>query len=116
AGRRHGARYPVAPRGAEVMIQRPVTRMLPICAAAALLLLLAGGCSGGDVTVGGVWARPAAQGQHTAIYMKIQNRSGVPDRLLSVSTDVSAMVEIHQSAMEGGVMTMRPVQGGLAVE
>jgi copper(I)-binding protein len=45
----------------------------------------------------------------------IQNRGAAPDRLLSASSPDARAVELHETPMDGGVMRMRPVQGGVAV-
>tara|TARA_R110002167_G_scaffold126558_6_gene307368 strand:- start:407 stop:832 length:426 start_codon:yes stop_codon:yes gene_type:complete len=48
----------------------------------------------------------------TAAYMKLT--SDQDDRLISVSSDLAKVVEIHQSKMEGGVMSMQEI-GSLAL-
>jgi copper(I)-binding protein len=44
-------------------------------------------------------------------FMTIENQGKEPDRLLGASSPVAGLVEIHEMAMEGGVMTMRAVKG-----
>jgi len=44
-------------------------------------------------------------------FMTIENQGKVGDRLLGASSPVAGLVEIHEMAMAGGMMTMRPVQG-----
>jgi len=48
-------------------------------------------------------------------YMTITNNGSQPDRLVSVSTPFAPKVEIHEMTMEGDVMKMRPVAGGLEI-
>jgi periplasmic copper chaperone A len=61
------------------------------------------------------WSRPTPPGAPTAAgYLTIVNTGKTADRLIGVSTTAADKVEIHQMSMAGGVMTMRPVQDGLA--
>ena len=45
--------------------------------------------------------------------MNISNKGTAADRLIGGSTEVAARFEVHRMNMENGVMTMRPVEGGL---
>jgi copper(I)-binding protein len=54
-------------------------------------------------------------GVTSAAYMTIKNSTGEMDRLISAESDSARVVEIHLSEMEDGVMTMRPVKGGLEI-
>jgi hypothetical protein len=55
-------------------------------------------------------------GPVSAIYLVIENKGGTADKLVSASTDVSDVTEIHETKeMEGGMMGMQPVQGGLEI-
>jgi hypothetical protein len=47
----------------------------------------------------------------TGAFMSIVNQGKDADRLLSASSPIAGLVEIHEMAMEGGVMTMRAVKG-----
>lgn len=49
----------------------------------------------------------ASAGPNSAVFMTIENYGGGDDVLLSASTEVAETVEIHETAMEGGTMTMR---------
>jgi copper(I)-binding protein len=103
---------------AEVMTQRDAAAMesAPVTA--------------GDLTIDRVWARPAPalggadRAQHrgsmtdtgsSAAYMTITNAGGEADRLIAAATDAAGAVEIHDMADEGGMMVMRPVEGGLEI-
>jgi hypothetical protein len=48
--------------------------------------------------------------------MTITNKGTTPDRVNCVSSDASAQCQIHSMTMEGGVMKMRPVEGGLEIK
>jgi periplasmic copper chaperone A len=60
--------------------------------------------------------RATPPGASTAAgYMKIVNKSGAPIRFVGASSPIAQRVEIHQMSMDGGVMRMRPVAGGVAI-
>ena len=48
-------------------------------------------------------------------YMTIVNAGSEPDRLIGGSADFAATMEIHEMTMEGDVMKMRVVEGGIAI-
>lgn len=51
----------------------------------------------------------------TAGYLSITNTGETDDRLIAVRTDAAMTVEIHEMAMNDGVMLMREVAGGLDI-
>jgi len=64
----------------------------------------------GNLVITQAWSRATPGGAQVAGgYLTIQNRGTLPDRLVSGSTGAARKVEIHEMAMNGGVMTMRPV-------
>ena len=50
-----------------------------------------------------------------AVFMRLKNVGGEPDRLTGGQTDVAEVVEIHETVMEGDVMKMRMLPEGLTV-
>jgi len=48
-------------------------------------------------------------------YFTITNNGSAPDRLLSISSDISEKAELHEMGVKDGAMTMRPVEGGLEI-
>lgn len=63
----------------------------------------------GELRVEQAWARTTAPGAATgAGYLTIVNE-GAADRLVSASSPAAEKVELHESAMDGMVMTMRPL-------
>lgn len=70
----------------------------------------------GAIEVGQPWSRatpptaPAAGG-----YLTLLNKGEAPDRLVAVQTPAAARVEIHEMKMDGNVMRMREVEGGLVL-
>ncbi len=64
------------------------------------------------VAVNGAWARATVQGQKaTGVFMTLTAKSG--SKLVSASSPVAGLVEVHEMKMNGNVMQMRPVLGGL---
>ncbi len=64
------------------------------------------------VAVSHAWARATVQGQMaTGAFMTLTSSSDV--RLVAVSTPVAGAAEVHAMKMDGNVMTMQPVEGGL---
>jgi periplasmic copper chaperone A len=74
-----------------------------------------------DVDIGSIhitepWARATPKGATTAAaYMTITNNGKTPDKVSCASSDASATCQIHTMTMDNGVMKMRPVEGGLAI-
>lgn len=54
-------------------------------------------------------------GATTAGYLRIENTGDAPIRLLAAATEAAARVEIHEMAMQDGVMSMRPLENGLTI-
>lgn len=70
----------------------------------------------GDLEIEHPWSRATPAGAKVAGgYFTIVNTSGSPDRLLSISSDLSDKTELHEMGVKDGVMTMRPVTGGLEI-
>ncbi|TJW05552.1 MAG: copper chaperone PCu(A)C [Mesorhizobium sp.] len=70
----------------------------------------------GDLEIGHPWSRATPAGAKVAGgYFTITNTGSSPDRLLSISSDISAKAELHAMGVSNGVMTMRPVTGGLEI-
>jgi copper(I)-binding protein len=71
----------------------------------------------GAIHISQPWSRATAKGATTgAGYMTITNKGSAPDKVSCVSDNASAQCEIHSMTMEGGVMKMRPVEGGLEIK
>jgi copper(I)-binding protein len=88
---------------------------------AAALTIGAASVGAHDYTRGGLfidhpWTRPTPQGVTVGSgYLVIRNRGKSSDRLVSASSPIAGKVEIHQTAIKDGVVTMRLVEGGLAI-
>ena len=90
--------------------------------ATAMFAALAFPAQAEDVTAGGLkissaWARATPKGASVGGgYLTITNTGSAPDRLIGGSTDVAKSFELHEMKMEGGVMKMRPVAGGIEIK
>src|SRR5881396_1819390 len=71
----------------------------------------------GDLVITQAWSRATPGGAKIAGgFLTIENKGAAPDRLISGAGDIAAKVEIHEMAMNNGVMTMRPLDKGLVIE
>ena len=71
----------------------------------------------GSIQISQPWARATPKGASSgAAYMTVSNTGTAAQRLTCVSSDAAAECQIHEMTMDGGVMKMRPVQGGLEVK
>lgn len=71
----------------------------------------------GDLVITQAWSRATPGGAKVAGgYLTIENKGAAPDRLISGAGDVAGKVEIHEMAVNNGVMTMRALDKGLAIE
>ena len=80
--------------------------------AATLLIAGAAAAQTGQVEVNNAWARATpGKAENGAAYLTIV--SPVADRLTAISTPEAKAAELHNMTMEGGVMKMRPLPGGI---
>jgi periplasmic copper chaperone A len=71
----------------------------------------------GSIHISQPWSRATPKGAASgAGYMTITNKGAAPERVSCVSDDASGQCQIHSMSMEGGVMKMRPVEGGLEIK
>jgi copper(I)-binding protein len=95
---------------------------LTLAGAAALLALWgapahAQEVKAGDLVITQPWSRATPGGAKIAGgFLTIENKGAAPDRLVSGAGDIVGKVEIHEMAMNNGVMTMRPLDKGLVIE
>ena len=94
-------------------------RTLAAVALAVLWSTAAAGAHGyklGTLEIGHPWARatpptaPAGGG-----YLTVTNKGTTADRLVAVRSPAAGSVQVHEMKMEGNVMRMREVEGGLAI-
>lgn len=71
----------------------------------------------GDLVISQAWSRATPGGAKVAGgYVTIENKGTAPDRLIGGSADIAGKFEIHEMAMDNGVMKMRPLDKGLTIE
>ena len=91
-------------------------------AAAVLAILIAAPAraeevKAGDLTITQAWSRATPKGAKIGSgYLTIENKGSAPDRLVGISADIAGKVEVHEMAMNNGVMTMRPLDKGLTID
>jgi hypothetical protein len=74
--------------------------------------LLAGMAHAQSVDVKDAWVRTSVQGQKaTGAFMKLTAKDGV--KLVAASSPVAGVTEVHEMKMEGDIMKMKAVAGGL---
>ena len=75
-----------------------------------LLVLFSVYIGNGDIIIKDQWMRPGAEKMATALYFTIENNGSESDTLFAVSTDVSKMVQLHETYSTGDMMGMREVE------
>ena len=79
---------------------------------ATILAFSSGALFAQTVEVKDAWARATVPGQKaTGAFMKLTAKEG--SKLVSASSPVAGVTEVHEMKMDGDVMKMRAVQGGL---
>jgi hypothetical protein len=70
----------------------------------------------GPIVVEQPWSRATPGGAKVGGgYVRITNTGPIPDRLIGGSFPLAGRVEVHDMRMEGDVMRMKPVEGGLEI-
>ncbi|MBW6424704.1 DUF1775 domain-containing protein [Rhizobium sp. XQZ8] len=70
----------------------------------------------GDLEVTGAFTKAMLPGQPVGGgYFTIKNNGKADDKLVSITSPVAGMVEMHEMAMQGEVMRMRRLDGGIAI-
>jgi periplasmic copper chaperone A len=71
----------------------------------------------GPLRIGHPWSRATPNGAKVAGgYLTVTNTGAEPDTLTGATLEGAGRAEIHSMAMEGGVMKMAPVEGGLVIK
>jgi copper(I)-binding protein len=104
------------------MISHPRASLaLAIAVAVPVALALAAPAAAHEYKAGALvihhpWTRATPAGARVAAgFATIDNTGPAPDTLVGGSLSRAGASELHQMAMEGEVMTMKPVEGGLAI-
>ena len=98
-------------------------RMIAVSFCAAMIACIAGSpvraeeVKAGNLVISQAWSRATPNGAKIgAGYLTIENKGTTADRLIGVSGVISDKIEVHEMSMNNGVMKMRPVEGGLAID
>jgi copper(I)-binding protein len=87
-----------------------IQRILLMSYAAGLFCAPAFYAQDSGVVVHDAWVRvPLPSKTETVAYMVIENHSSQKRALVSASSDVAGVIELHQMRMDGKVMSMAPV-------
>jgi periplasmic copper chaperone A len=71
----------------------------------------------GDLVISQAWSRATPNGAKIGSgYFTIENKGTAADKLIGISGDISGKIELHEMSMNNGVMKMRAVDGGLAID
>ncbi len=71
----------------------------------------------GDMTVEHAWSRATPSAAPVAGgYLTIRNSGKAADKLIGGSSEISQAVEVHEMALNNGVMTMRSLASGLEIK
>ena len=71
----------------------------------------------GDLVITQAWSRATPSGAKIAGgYLTIENKGTAADRLVGGSGNIAGKVEVHEMAVNNGVMTMRPLDKGLTID
>ena len=100
-------------------MRRIATGMTGMALAACLYATLARAedVKAGDLVVSQAWSRATPNGAKIGGgYLTIENKGSAPDRLVAVSGDIAGKIEVHEMTTTDGVMKMRPLDKGLAIE
>ncbi len=91
--------------------------MIAAFAALAVLPAQTADFTAGNLKISSPWARATPKGASVGGgYMTITNTGTAVDHLVGGSTDIARGFEVHEMKMEGGVMKMRPVAGGIEIK
>ena len=70
----------------------------------------------GSITVAGAYARATPKGAPTAgAYFTVANAGAAPDTLVGASSGAASDLALHEMKMNGNVMEMDPLAGGVAI-
>lgn len=106
------AEPPATPTAAATVAAKPETTPTPVATPTKPAPKL-GEAQVGSISITGASVRETAN-DVTAMYMTIKT-TGTGDRLISATTPISPMVQLHETVMVSGAMKMQEVAGGIAI-
>lgn len=70
----------------------------------------------GDITIDGVWSRQSPMASNvSAGFLTITNNGTEDDTLIKATAEISDNVQLHNMKMEGDVMKMYEMEGGIVI-
>jgi periplasmic copper chaperone A len=98
-------------------LKSPAPGVRIVAAAAKAASAAAASVKAGDLTIETPWMRATPGGAKVAGgYVRITNTGTQADRLTGTAIPLAGRGSIHSMSMEGGVMRMAPVEGGLVIK
>lgn len=98
-------------------LKSPAPGVRIVAAVAQAAPAAASGINVGDLTIDTPWMRATPGGAKVAGgYVRVTNAGGQADRLIGASIPLAGRGSIHSMSMEGGVMKMAAVEGGLVIK
>ena len=83
---------------------------LTICALLLAVPAFAHEIVAGSLVIHHPWSRATPAGAKTAaVYMMLHNKGDKADRLIGAESDIAESAEFHETTMNNGVMSMKPV-------
>src|SRR6202012_1723830 len=71
----------------------------------------------GDLVISQAWTRATpGTSKLGGGFLTIENKGIAPDKLIGASGDFAGKIEVREMKMDGGVMKMRPVEGGVTID
>jgi copper(I)-binding protein len=97
-----------------------LSRILALAALSAVVIaapVRADDVKAGDLVISQAWSRATPGGAKVAGgFLTIENKGSAPDKLVKVIADIAGKAEVHEMAMDNGVMKMRPLDKGLVID
>ncbi|MGW1422155.1 copper chaperone PCu(A)C [Bradyrhizobium manausense] len=97
-----------------------LSRILALAAFSAVVIaapVRADDVKAGDLVISQAWSRATPGGAKVAGgFLTIENKGSAPDKLVAVTAEIAGKAEVHEMAMDNGVMKMRPLDRGLVIE
>ena len=97
-----------------------LSRILALAALSAVVIaapVRADDVKAGDLVISQAWSRATPGGAKVAGgFLTIENKGSAPDKLVKVIADIAGKAEVHEMAMDNGVMKMRLLDKGLVID
>ncbi len=93
-----------------------MTRLIFAALTATCLLSFSAQAQTPAVVIEQAWSRATPGGVNIGVaYIVAKNAGATTDRLIGGATDIAQRLELHEMAMDGGIMKMRPLTNGIEI-